>query len=145
MTAAHFIFIPGVLTVGLVIGWVLGSRAARDAFATWSETTTEERIAVLERIVKRYEVLRGTLPYSWDDLVRAAAGTADGTADRAITGFSLDTRALKQGEVFVALKDVRDGHEFVGAAFKAGAAAARADGETTDGRTKGRSPSAIRV
>jgi len=34
MTAGHFIFIPSVLLIGIVIGWVLGSRAARDAFAT---------------------------------------------------------------------------------------------------------------
>jgi hypothetical protein len=34
MTAGHFIFIPSVMLVGVVIGWVLGSRAARDAFAT---------------------------------------------------------------------------------------------------------------
>lgn len=34
MTAAHFIFIPAVMLVGLVIGWVLGSRAAQDAFAS---------------------------------------------------------------------------------------------------------------
>jgi hypothetical protein len=33
MSSAHFLFIPGVLLVGIVIGWVLGSRAARDAFA----------------------------------------------------------------------------------------------------------------
>jgi hypothetical protein len=33
MTAGHFIFIPSVLLIGVVIGWVLGSRAARDAFA----------------------------------------------------------------------------------------------------------------
>jgi hypothetical protein len=32
MTSAHFIFIPAVLLLGIVIGWVLGSRAARDAF-----------------------------------------------------------------------------------------------------------------
>ena len=32
MTAGHFIFIPSVLLIGVVIGWVLGSRAARDAF-----------------------------------------------------------------------------------------------------------------
>ena len=32
MTAAHFIFIPAVLVIGIVIGWVLGSRAARDAY-----------------------------------------------------------------------------------------------------------------
>ena len=33
MTSAHFIFIPTVLFVGVCIGWVLGSRAARDAYA----------------------------------------------------------------------------------------------------------------
>ena len=32
MTAGHFIFIPSVLLVGITIGWLLGSRAARDAF-----------------------------------------------------------------------------------------------------------------
>ena len=32
-TAAHFIYIPGVLLLGVVIGWVLGSRAAADAYA----------------------------------------------------------------------------------------------------------------
>jgi hypothetical protein len=33
MTSAHFIFIPAVLLVGVVIGWILGARAAHDAFA----------------------------------------------------------------------------------------------------------------
>lgn len=33
MPATHFIFIPSVLLIGVVIGWVLGSRAARDAYA----------------------------------------------------------------------------------------------------------------
>ena len=33
MGAGHFIFIPAVTLVGVVIGWILGSRAARDAFA----------------------------------------------------------------------------------------------------------------
>jgi hypothetical protein len=33
-TAAHFIFIPAVLLVGVVIGWILGSRAAQDAIAS---------------------------------------------------------------------------------------------------------------
>ena len=32
-TAAHFLYIPGVLILGLVIGWILGSRAAADAYA----------------------------------------------------------------------------------------------------------------
>jgi hypothetical protein len=33
MTAGHFIFIPSILLIGIVIGWVLGSRAAGDAYA----------------------------------------------------------------------------------------------------------------
>jgi hypothetical protein len=33
MGAGHFIYIPAVVFVGIVIGWILGSRAARDAFA----------------------------------------------------------------------------------------------------------------
>lgn len=31
--ASHFLFIPGVLLIGIVIGWILGSRAAADAYA----------------------------------------------------------------------------------------------------------------
>jgi len=31
--SSHFLFIPGVLLVGIIIGWILGSRAARDAYA----------------------------------------------------------------------------------------------------------------
>jgi Tfp pilus assembly protein PilF len=32
-TGAHFIYIPGVLVLGIVIGWILGSRAAVDAYS----------------------------------------------------------------------------------------------------------------
>lgn len=32
-SSAHLLFIPAVLIIGMVIGWILGSRAARDAFA----------------------------------------------------------------------------------------------------------------
>lgn len=32
--SSHFIFIPAVLLLGVVIGWILGSRAARDAYMT---------------------------------------------------------------------------------------------------------------
>jgi len=31
--ATHFIFIPAVLMFGVVIGWILGARAAKDAYA----------------------------------------------------------------------------------------------------------------
>jgi len=33
ITSAHFIFIPSVLLVGIIIGWILGGRAAKDAYA----------------------------------------------------------------------------------------------------------------
>lgn len=33
-TSSHLIFIPAVLLVGVVIGWILGSRAAADAYAS---------------------------------------------------------------------------------------------------------------
>ena len=32
MSAAHFVLIPAVLLIGVVIGWILGSRAATDAY-----------------------------------------------------------------------------------------------------------------
>jgi hypothetical protein len=36
-TTAHFIYIPAVLVIGIVIGFILGGRAARDAFAAQKE------------------------------------------------------------------------------------------------------------
>ena len=62
--------------------------------------------------------------WTWDALVASAAGTPDGTPAAPVTGFSIDTRSLVPGDIFVALKDQRDGHDFVGAAFERGAPAA---------------------
>lgn len=62
--------------------------------------------------------------WTFADLLRASGGTADGSATPDITGFSIDTRTLQPGDAFVALKDQRDGHDFVSNAFKAGAATA---------------------
>lgn len=33
MPSSHFLFIPSVLLIGIVIGWILGGRAAKDAYA----------------------------------------------------------------------------------------------------------------
>ena len=33
MTAGHFFYIPSILLLGIVIGWILASRAAADANA----------------------------------------------------------------------------------------------------------------
>lgn len=48
------------------------------------------------------------------------------------TGLSIDTRTIRPGDIFVAVKDARDGHDYLGQAFEKGAAAAlvsRAPGE----------------
>lgn len=62
--------------------------------------------------------------WTWDALLAASGGMADGAPAGAISGVSIDSRTLQPGDLFVALKDVRDGHEFVPAAFASGASAA---------------------
>lgn len=56
------------------------------------------------------------------DAVHATGGTT--TKDWTANGVSIDTRTLQPGDLFVALKDVRDGHDFLRQAFEAGASAA---------------------
>jgi hypothetical protein len=34
MTSAHFIYIPVAILIGVVFGWILGGRAAKDAYLT---------------------------------------------------------------------------------------------------------------
>ncbi|HEV7265366.1 MAG TPA: UDP-N-acetylmuramoyl-tripeptide--D-alanyl-D-alanine ligase [Falsiroseomonas sp.] len=58
--------------------------------------------------------------------LRAATGGALGGEVAAI-GVSIDTRSLQPGDLFVALRDVRDGHDFVAEALARGAAAAMVD------------------
>jgi UDP-N-acetylmuramoyl-tripeptide--D-alanyl-D-alanine ligase len=63
----------------------------------------------------------------WTPAAMAAAMRAEakGALPDAITGISIDSRTLASGEAYFAIKgDVHDGHDFVGAALKAGAALA---------------------
>jgi UDP-N-acetylmuramoyl-tripeptide--D-alanyl-D-alanine ligase len=62
--------------------------------------------------------------WSSSELSAALSVDAEGGSGEAITGISIDTRTLQPGDLFVALKDQRDGHDFVSAAFQGGAAAA---------------------
>ena len=57
-----------------------------------------------------------------NEAAAATGGKAFGTW--AVNGVSIDTRSLQPGNLFVALTDVRDGHDFVANAFAAGAEAA---------------------
>jgi UDP-N-acetylmuramoyl-tripeptide--D-alanyl-D-alanine ligase len=57
-----------------------------------------------------------------DDAVAATGGQS--TAQWQAIGVSIDTRTINPGDLFVALKDQRDGHDFVAAALARGAAAA---------------------
>lgn len=69
------------------------------------------------------------LEFDQNDLLRETAGCWRSEApDVPITGFSNDTRTLREGEVFVALRTGRrDGHDFVPAARQAGASLALVD------------------
>lgn len=67
------------------------------------------------------------------DELRAATGGACGDG-LAVTGITIDTRATGAGDLFVALKAARDGHDFVAEAFLRGAAA-MVDRDITGGST----------
>ncbi|MEL6325270.1 MAG: Mur ligase domain-containing protein, partial [Pseudomonadota bacterium] len=62
--------------------------------------------------------------YLWTSADAAAATGGDVTGGWLATGVSIDTRSLQPGDLFVALEDQRDGHDFVPQAFAAGASAA---------------------
>ncbi len=61
----------------------------------------------------------------WTSTEAEAATLGQASRPFEVGGLSIDTRTLKPGDLFVALKgDARDGHDFVKAAFEAKAAAA---------------------
>ncbi len=63
-----------------------------------------------------------TILWTSADAARATGGKT--TADWSANGVSIDTRTIQAGDLFVALKDIRDGHDFVAMALEKGAAAA---------------------
>lgn len=75
-----------------------------------------------------------TVLWTAQDAAEATSGTA--TAPFEVSGLSIDTRSLVPGDLFIALTDQRDGHDFVANAFAAGATAAlvshRPDGVAED-------------
>ncbi|CTQ32015.1 UDP-N-acetylmuramoyl-tripeptide--D-alanyl-D-alanine ligase [Jannaschia rubra] len=63
--------------------------------------------------------------WSASDAAAAMGGRAQG--DWSVTGLGIDSRAIGAGQMFVALRAARDGHDFVRAALDAGAGAALVD------------------
>jgi len=60
----------------------------------------------------------------WTAKEAAAATGGKSTGSWSAYGVSIDTRSIAKGDLFVALTDVRDGHDFVAQALENGAAAA---------------------
>jgi UDP-N-acetylmuramoyl-tripeptide--D-alanyl-D-alanine ligase len=59
-----------------------------------------------------------------EDAAEATGGRLVGADTWIATGVSIDTRSLEPGDLFIALKDQRDGHDFVADALAKGACAA---------------------
>ena len=60
----------------------------------------------------------------WTASEAAAATKGKAIGDWTVNGVSIDTRTIKKGDLFVALKAARDGHDFVAQALENGAGAA---------------------
>ena len=53
MTSSHILFIPGVLLVGLFLGFILGARAARNQFDLQARRDAEREAARAARAAKK--------------------------------------------------------------------------------------------
>ena len=66
--------------------------------------------------------------WSQTDLIEATAGDLLGEwGNDGVAGVSIDSRSIKTGELFVAIKAARDGHSFINDAINLGAKAAMVD------------------
>ena len=59
----------------------------------------------------------------WTDKSAALATNGQSVGAWSVGGISIDTRSLQVGDLFVPLKDMRDGHDFIPMAFEKGAGA----------------------
>ena len=75
-------------------------------------------------------MMPATFPWT-DASVRRALGLPGGDPETVYEGVSTDTRTLRRGEIFLALRGDRfDGHDFIEQAVSAGCGAVVAEGET---------------
>jgi hypothetical protein len=55
MTSSHILFIPGVLMIGMFLGFILGARAARNQFDLERKREAEREAAREARAARRHE------------------------------------------------------------------------------------------
>ena len=65
----------------------------------------------------------------WTSIEAAEAVGGTATGEWEVSGISIDSRTLQAGDLFVPLKDVRDGHDFIPAAQEKGAHAVMSERE----------------
>ncbi|MBA3452136.1 MAG: hypothetical protein H0T42_03445 [Deltaproteobacteria bacterium] len=53
MTSSHILFIPGILMVGMFLGFILGTRAARNQFDLERRREEEREVARAARAAKK--------------------------------------------------------------------------------------------
>ena len=53
MTAGHILFIPGALMIGMFLGFILGTRAARNQFDLQQKRDAEREAARAARAARR--------------------------------------------------------------------------------------------
>ena len=53
MTSSHIIFIPGMIMIGMFLGFILGARAARNQFDLQQRRAEEREAARAARAAKR--------------------------------------------------------------------------------------------
>jgi len=68
----------------------------------------------------------------WTHKTAQAATGGQAVGEWEVSGLSIDTRTLEPGQLFVPLKDIRDGHGFIPAAYAKGAGAVISEHPITD-------------
>ena len=53
MTAAHFVYIPCAIMAGIVIGWILGGRSAREFYENEKRKAEDKARRAAERAQKQ--------------------------------------------------------------------------------------------
>ncbi len=78
MTSSHIIFIPGMIMIGMFLGFILGARAARNQFDLQQRRAEEREAARAARAAKRAQAGGSSEPASDDGAAEAkkSAGKA---------------------------------------------------------------------